>query len=237
MSARLLFAASASARARFFSASSGAAATEFSSSAAYESALRARGSLPRGFRVGASTFSFSPAEIPGRTAQMTATLIALDAPTPSVAALFTRNAFPGAPVTVGRARLAGGGALQAIVINNKISNVCAPDGVASAEAVCAGAARALGLASPSLVLPCSTGIIGWRIPVDALVAAIPATAATLQSDSVVPAARGICTTDLFPKIRAETLPGGARIVGIAKGAEARSGSVRGGPRIARARKD
>jgi hypothetical protein len=40
----------------------------------------------------------------------------------------------------------GGGALQAVVINNKISNVCsAGDGVMASEAVCNGVADALKL--------------------------------------------------------------------------------------------
>src|ERR1035438_10583298 len=63
------------------------------------------------------------------------TLIALDRPTADFAAVFTRNAFPGAPVLVGRARL-DGPSLGAILINNKISNVCAPGGVAAAERIC-----------------------------------------------------------------------------------------------------
>lgn len=203
---------------------SGAAAAQggggetYASSEAYLAALRQRAALPVGFRVGTSTFEFSPAELANRTARMTLTLLALDAPTASFAAMFTTNAFPGAPVLVGRERLRSSPALQAVVINNKISNVCAPGGVAASEALCAGAAAQLALASPSLVLPCSTGIIGWGLPVPDMVAAIPATAAALQRDSILPAAVGICTTDLYPKVRAATLPGGARIVGIAKGA-------------------
>ena len=55
---------------------------------------------------------------------MSLTLILLDEPTDAWTALFTTNAFPGAPVKVGRKRLAEGGPLQAIVVNNKISNVC-----------------------------------------------------------------------------------------------------------------
>ena len=186
--------------------------------ASYLAALSARSALPLGFRVGTSTFSFSPAELANRSAKMTLTLLSLDQPTASFAAMFTTNAFPGAPVLVGRERLRSSPALQAVVVNNKISNVCAPGGVAASEALCEGAARVLGLPSPSLVLPCSTGIIGWGLPVPDMVAALPATAAALQPASILPAARGICTTDLYPKVRSAVLPGGARIVGIAKGA-------------------
>jgi len=207
-------AAARGARARPLSA----AATEFASAAAYEAALEARGALPRGFRVGTAALSFVPPELPTKPARMAVTLMALDAPSSSFAALFTRNAFPGAPVLVGRALLAApGAALQAIVVNNKVSNVCAPNGVAASEAVAAAAADAIG-APRGAVLPCSTGVIGWRLPAAELAAAMPAAAAALQRGSAVPAARGICTTDLYPKVRSETLPGGARVVGIAKGA-------------------
>jgi glutamate N-acetyltransferase/amino-acid N-acetyltransferase len=204
---------------RFASGFAGTAT--FKNEASYIQSLAARGALPAGFRVGTHKFTFRPHELPHKTAPMTLTLIALDKPTSSWAAMFTSNAFPGAPVIVGRKRLAGregGGMLQAIVINNKISNVCAPGGVDAAETVCAAAAKALSLSSPSLVLPCSTGIIGWRIPVADLTSAMPAAAASLQGGSILPAASGICTTDLYPKVRSAVLPNGSRIVGIAKGA-------------------
>jgi glutamate N-acetyltransferase/amino-acid N-acetyltransferase len=146
---------------------------------------------------------------------MTLTLIALEAPTPDFAAVFTRNAFPGAPVVVGRARL-GEPALTAIVVNNKISNVCAPGGAAAAERVCAEAAQLIGC-RPSEVLPSSTGVIGWGLPVDAMVRALPAAVATLAGGSVMPAAEGIVTTDLYPKVRRARVGAGS-VVGIAKGA-------------------
>ena len=192
--------------------------TEFSSEAAYLNALESRSALPRGFRCGAHTFEFSPAELANKRAKMTLTLLSLDRPTPSFAAMFTTNAFPGAPVLVGRERVASAPALQAVVINNKISNVCAPRGVEASETLCAGAARVLGLPSPSLVFPSSTGVIGWGLPVPDMVAALPGAAAALQGASIIPAARGICTTDLYPKVRSVVLPSGARVVGIAKGA-------------------
>jgi glutamate N-acetyltransferase/amino-acid N-acetyltransferase len=146
---------------------------------------------------------------------MNLTVIALDQPTTAFAALFTRNAFPGAPVIIGRTRLAEP-SLGAIVINNKISNVCAPDGVATAERVCAAAAAQLGL-SPHQVLPSSTGVIGWALPEEAMIAALPAAVGALAPGSVLPAAEGIVTTDLYPKVRRADVGGGS-IVGIAKGA-------------------
>lgn len=150
-----------------------------------------------------------------KPAKMTLTLLALDQPSPDFAAMFTRNAFPGAPILVGRQRLTAP-TLGAVIINNKISNVCAPGGVAASEQICAATASLLGLA-PSQILPCSTGVIGWTLPVDAITAAIPQAVSALTNESILPAAEGIVTTDLYPKIRRATVGAGS-IVGIAKGA-------------------
>jgi glutamate N-acetyltransferase/amino-acid N-acetyltransferase len=176
--------------------------------------LEGQAALPAGFRVGTSRFEFTPVEAP-KPSRMTITIIALERPTPDFAAVFTRNAFPGAPVVVGRSRL-GEPSLGALVINNKISNVCAPDGVADAERICAEAARLLSF-SPSQVLPCSTGVIGWSLPVASMLAALPAAVGALAGGSVMPAADGIVTTDLYPKVRRAAVGAGS-IVGIAKGA-------------------
>ncbi len=190
-------------------------ALEFTSHAARLNWLTSQAALPPGFRVGSARFAFTPVEVP-KAARMTLTLITCDQPTDRFAACFTRNAFPGAPVLIGRQRL-NEPALSAILINNKISNVCAPEGVAVAERLCGEIASRLNIASTS-VLPSSTGVIGWQLPVDAMIAQLDATVASLQSASILPAAEGIVTTDLYPKIRRVDLPGGASIVGIAKGA-------------------
>lgn len=176
--------------------------------------LAAQAALPAGFRVGNARFEFTPREAP-KPSRMTLTLLALDEPTTSFAAMFTRNAFPGAPILVGRKRLMEP-SLGAVIINNKISNVCAPGGVEAAETVCAAVARELKLA-PGQVLPSSTGVIGWGLPLDAMLREVPAAVASLSAASILPAAEGIVTTDLYPKIRRATVGGGS-IVGIAKGA-------------------
>lgn len=189
-------------------------ALTFSSREEHRAWLATQSALPRGFRVGTTRFEFMPKEAP-KPAKMTLTLIALDRPTPDFAAMFTKNAFPGAPVIVGRQRLAEP-ALGAIIVNNKISNVCAPGGVETSERVCAETAKLLGLPA-SAVLPSSTGVIGWGLPADDIVAHLPKAAAALAAGSILPAAEGIVTTDLYPKVRSATV-GGGRIVGIAKGA-------------------
>lgn len=146
---------------------------------------------------------------------MTMTLIALERPSPDFAAMFTRNAFPGAPVKIGRQRLESEG-LGAILVNNKISNVCAPGGVEASVRLCGEVARLLEIPEAA-VLPSSTGVIGWRLPVDAMVSALPQVVGNLAAGSILPAAEGIITTDLYPKIRRAELGAGS-IVGIAKGA-------------------
>jgi len=186
----------------------------FADRAAHRAWLASQAALPAGFRVGTASLDFVPVEVP-KPARMDVTLIALDRPTPAFAAKFTRNAFPGAPVVVGRRRL-DGAALGAIVVNNKVSNVCAPGGVEAAERICAEAARLLGIAAKE-VLPSSTGVIGWRLPVDGMLEALPRAAATFQTRSALTAAEAIMTTDLYPKVRRVEVGDGS-IVGIAKGA-------------------
>src|ERR1039457_4636093 len=134
----------------------------FASREAHQAWLSTQAILPAGFRVGTARFEFVPVEVP-KPAAMNLTLIVLDKPTADFAAVFTRNAFPGAPVMVGRRRL-DEPSLGAIVVNNKISNVCAPDGVTTAERLCAGVASALGMAA-SQILPSSTGVIGTPLTV------------------------------------------------------------------------
>jgi glutamate N-acetyltransferase/amino-acid N-acetyltransferase len=186
----------------------------FTDRAQHRAWLEGEAALPEGFRVGTASLEFVPVEVP-KPARMRLTLLALDEPSPSFAAVFTRNAFPGAPVLVGRRRLEGR-ALGAIVVNNKVANVCAPGGVEAAERVCAEAGRLLGV-SPEEVLPSSTGVIGWRLPVGAMVDALPRAAAALRGGSILPAAESIMTTDLYPKVRSAAVGEGS-IVGIAKGA-------------------
>ena len=186
----------------------------FRNRAEHRAWLETQSRLPAGFRVGTASLTFTPVEVP-KQARMNVTLLAVDGGTPSFAAKFTRNAFPGAPVIVGRRRLASP-RLAAWVVNNKVSNVCAPGGVEAAEEVGAATARLLG-AGPEEVLPSSTGVIGWRLPVKSMVEALPAAVSALQAGSVLPAAESILTTDLYPKVR-RAVVGEGSIVGIAKGA-------------------
>ena len=188
----------------------------YASEAEYIDALERRADLPAGFSAGSVELSFQPYEVntpKPRTMRLSA--IILDEPTRLFAGSLTQNAFPGAPVLVARRRLEGD-VLRGVLINNSIANVCTESGERDAEELLDAFAEQIGNRGKDF-LPASTGVIGWRLPVPEMKAALPALKESLQAATVLNVARGIMTTDLFPKVRAATA-GEARIVGIAKGA-------------------
>ena len=87
--------------------------------------------------------------------------------------------------------------------------------------MCALTAEAVGC-TPDEVLVCSTGLIGFPLPMDRIAPAIPTVAAALAVDGGPAAARAIMTTDTVPRTTVTTGPtteGGAfTIGGVAKGA-------------------
>lgn len=123
----------------------------------------------------------------------------------SSAAVFTSSAVVGAPIEIGRtwrASLAHGGKpLRAILINAGNANAATgKPGVRDALA-CIQEAAALLACDPEEILPSSTGVIGRRLPVDKIRAAIPALFSTLARgrDADDAAAAAIMTTDLVAK--------------------------------------
>ena len=197
--------------------------------------LQDQATLPSGFSAGISTFKFSPQELPTLDASMTLTMLSLDDPNGTAAwsAMYTKNAFPGSPVTVGKDLLADPiSRIQGIICNNKISNVFPggkTSGVDNAKKVAQSALNELNQAnnitnstSTSTFLPSSTGVIGWRIPVDEMIQEMPTLIQNLDNKSALPAAQGIMTTDLYPKVRGVEIPceNGdlGLLTGIAKGA-------------------
>ena len=178
--------------------------------------LEKRGKLPEGFKTAVLPLSFFPAERPvEKPLPMRMSLLMLDKPTPVFGAAFTRNKCPGAPVILGKGRLASG-RIRGVLINNKIANVCIESGVRDSLALLEKLAEETGT-SPDEFFPSSTGIIGWRLPVKEMEKNIPALVASLEGGSAVNLAKGIMTTDSFPKLRSAEV-GDGRIVGIAKGA-------------------
>ncbi|MDH0371127.1 bifunctional glutamate N-acetyltransferase/amino-acid acetyltransferase ArgJ [Comamonas aquatica] len=139
----------------------------------------------------------------------------------SVAGVFTQNRFCAAPVQVSREHLAAGQGIRAMVINTGNANAgTGAAGLANARATCAALAQALGVA-PEQVLPFSTGVIMEELPVDRIVAGLPAAIAAAQPDNWATAAAGIMTTDTQPKAYSRQVMLGGKTVtvtGISKGA-------------------
>ncbi len=137
----------------------------------------------------------------------------------TVAGVFTSSKCPGAPIDWCREMLAGGKA-RAMVINAGNANVfTGRAGVETCKATAAAAAKLVGCPQKQIFLA-STGVIGEVLPHDRLTAALPALHAGLSEDRWEEAARGIMTTDTFPKgVTRTALIGGkeVRINGIAKG--------------------
>lgn len=137
---------------------------------------------------------------------------------PAVAAgIFTKNRVKAAPVLLTQ-RHVRRGAADAIVVNAGNANACTgPRGEADARAMAKAAGIALGGKAEQSILVASTGIIGVPMPMTTVHAGIAEAAASLNRDGLDDLATAIMTTDTVPKISSEVLPGGARIVGIAKG--------------------
>lgn len=135
------------------------------------------------------------------------------------AAVFTRNAFCAAPVTVAREHLQR--APRWLLINSGNANAgTGLRGLEDARRSCRAVAARVG-GGEQQVLPFSTGVIGEFLAVDKIEAALPAACAALAEDGWERAARAIMTTDTRPKLAWRSIPLDGRevaIVGIAKGA-------------------
>ncbi len=147
-------------------------------------------------------------------------VVMMEVPSGSTAAgVFTSNKCPGAPVDWCRAALSGGKA-RLVVVNAGNANVFT--GKAGRDACVATAAAAAQLAGcpAKQVFVASTGVIGEVLPHEKLVAGLPALHDGLTEDGWEAAARGIMTTDTFPKAATRVAKIGdaeVRITGIAKG--------------------
>ena len=165
-----------------------------------------------GVRLGAAAAGIRYA---GRTDVMMAELAAGT----TVAGVFTRNKCPGAPVDWCRAALPAGRA-RLLVVNAGNANVFTGRAGREACAATAKAAAELAGCPAKQVYLGSTGVIGEPLPHARLVAALPGLHASLSPDGWEAAARGIMTTDTFPKAATRTARIGGtevRITGIAKG--------------------
>src|SRR3984885_3822396 len=121
----------------------------------------------------------------------------------SVAGVFTSNKCPGAPVDWCRASLKGGKA-RMVVVNAGNANVfTGKPGRDACAATAAAAAKLVGCTAKQVFIA-STGVIGELLPYQKLIEALPGVHGSLRDDAWYDAARGIMTTDTFPKVATRT---------------------------------
>ena len=140
-------------------------------------------------------------------------------PGTTIAGTLTRSRCPGAPVEWSRALLPRGKA-RAIVASSGNANVfTGRQGRTLVEATAAEAARLLGCRETEIFIA-STGLIGEKKPADFVAAKLPRAIAALTAEGWAEAARGIMTTDRFPKAAVRRVRIGeaeVTLAGIAKG--------------------
>lgn len=137
------------------------------------------------------------------------------------AGVFTINKVRAAPVQVSHEHLADGRA-AAVVLNSGNANAATgAQGLADARQMAKLTADGVGC-SWSDVLVCSTGLIGYPLPMDVIEAGIPKLAGQLGDDKAAgtEAAEAIMTTDTRPKQASVALGDGTTVMvgGMAKGA-------------------
>jgi glutamate N-acetyltransferase/amino-acid N-acetyltransferase len=167
----------------------------------------------RGFRAGAAKAGVKH----GRPERLDVALIVSERPCVA-AAVFTTNQVIAAPCVVTRTHVERG-SLRAIVVNSGNANACTGEqGERDAIAMAEAAAAVVGC-SPYEVAVASTGVIGFKLPVERIAAVLPHIA--LTEGGWDDASRAIMTTDTRPKVTEREVhltTGTVRIGGIAKGA-------------------
>ena len=135
----------------------------------------------------------------------------------AAAGVFTSNKLTAAPVVVSRQHLAARGSAAAVVLNSGNANAATGSrGMADAKRMCELTAQELGCDTEE-VLVCSTGLIGFNLPMDIIESGIPKAASACVPDGGPAAAEAIMTTDTVIK-QALVEANGFRVGGMAKGA-------------------
>jgi len=137
-----------------------------------------------------------------------------------VSGVFTQNKFCAAPVTICKTHLAATNDIRALLVNTGNANAgTGASGFDHAMQTCEALSTLLDI-EQNQVLPFSTGVILEPLPVDRLIAGLPAAIDNLQADNWLNAAEAIMTTDIIPKGTSRQLMlGGKRVTmtGMSKG--------------------
>ncbi|MFD0686293.1 bifunctional glutamate N-acetyltransferase/amino-acid acetyltransferase ArgJ [Actinomadura fibrosa] len=149
---------------------------------------------PRGFRAAGVVAGLK------ETGSRDLALVVNDGPSRAAAGVFTRNRVKAAPVLWSEQVLKGG-RVHAVVLNSGGANACT--GAPGFQDTHATAERVAELLEDSAgeVAVCSTGLIGTRLPMDALLPGVDKAVAELsRGDGGLAAADAIRTTDTVAKI-------------------------------------
>ena len=131
------------------------------------------------------------------------------------AAVFTTNKFRAPPVDACIERLAAGMRPEWWSIRGNANAGPAPRAAPTPKRCARRRRTTVGCASGAMLV-CSTGLIGYRLPMRKILGAIPALGAALSRDGGRDAAKGILTTDTRPK-EAVVRGDGFTVGGMAKG--------------------
>ncbi|NUR30654.1 MAG: bifunctional glutamate N-acetyltransferase/amino-acid acetyltransferase ArgJ [Catenulispora sp.] len=143
-------------------------------------------------------------------------LVVNDGPLHAAAGVFTSNRVKAAPVQWSEQVLKGG-TVAAVVLNSGGANACTgPAGFQDTHKTAEETADLLSTSAAEIAV-CSTGLIGVRLPMDALLSGLKTASAALSADGGPSAATAIMTTDTVAKT-AEARGTGYVVGGMAKGA-------------------
>ncbi len=137
----------------------------------------------------------------------------------STAAVFTRNRFCAAPVTVAQRHLAAVRPRYLLINSGNANAGTGAQGVRDAVETCKQLAAIVDCPHER-ILPFSTGVIGEELPTDRFGDALPQALSSLSLDGWPAASKAIMTTDTVPKLasRAFEYQGtGITVTGMAKG--------------------
>jgi len=165
---------------------------------------------PTGFRAAGVTAGIK------ESGQPDVAVVVNDGPSDAAAGVFTANRVKAAPV-LWTEQVIKGGRVRAVVLNSGGANACTgPAGFGDTHHTAERLAKVLSVSAGEVAV-CSTGLIGQRLPMDRLLPAVDAAAATAWIGGGPAAADAIRTTDTVSKMC--HVPGpGYEIGGMAKGA-------------------
>ncbi|MEU6263292.1 bifunctional glutamate N-acetyltransferase/amino-acid acetyltransferase ArgJ [Saccharopolyspora shandongensis] len=146
-------------------------------------------------------------------------LVVNDGPRQTAAGVFTTNKVKAAPVLWSQQVLTER-KLRAVVLNSGCANACTgPEGFQDTHATAEKVADVLGVGAIEIAV-CSTGLIGERLPMDALLSGVDTAAKALDAtdQAGLDAATAVLTTDSKAKQAFGKHDAGWSVGGFAKGA-------------------